>query len=729
MSPEHARGLALDKRSDIWAFGCVLYEMLTARPAFSGHTLSELREAILAREPDWTRLPAATPPPVTRLLRRCLEKDRRRRLADAADARLEIDDAVHGPVDTNAVAPATALARRVGAGPIALALAAGGLLAAAGTWAIMRGGTEVPAPSSRFVIVPPAAQSLDVQDNDRNLALSPDGRHLVYRSGGSNSGGPLMLRPMDRLDAQPLAGVTNARGPFFSADGRWVAFFDRTEIRRIPLTGEPATTICKFDGFPRGGSWGDDNTIVFATNDETTGLLRVSAGGGTPVPLTTPDRAHQEKDHLFPSMLPGGRGVLFTIEGLAQNSPPLVAVLDLRTGQRHSLIPGASQAEYIAPPPGSGQSGYLVYAASGALRAVRFDLTRLQILGESAVAVDHLQMARTGAGNYAVARTGTLVYLPGEQAPPRSLVWVNREGREEPINAPPLTYAVPRLSPDGKRLVVEVRAQDHDLWLWDFALQKLSALTLGPWMDQSPVWTPNGRQIVFASNRGAAFNAYLQNADGTGPGSQLTAGSSSEYPTMITPDGMQVICNQLVNSQVGIVRLALKPAGPSRPDSLINTPFEEVDAQISPDGRYLAYQSNESGRFQVYVRPFPNVGAGHWQVTREGGSNPMWARNGTELFYLDGSTAMTAIPVQTAGDTFGAGNPKTLFDARMYTADGTRAYDVSSDASRFILIKDSATADSKLRGRIFSSSSTGSRTSNRNCPPPGRECELELAES
>jgi serine/threonine-protein kinase len=700
MSPEQARGLMLDKRTDIWAFGCVLYEMLTARPPFSGQTLSDVRDAILNREPDWTRLPEATPVPVARLLRRCLEKDRRRRLADAADARLEIDDALTRPLDAKGIAAANASRGRLLATPILLALAAGGFLAAAGTWAMLRAGSLAPAPISRFTIVPPPAQSLDVQDNDRNLALSPDGRHLVYRSGGSSSGGPLMLRALDRLDAQPLAGVTNARGPFFSFDGRSVAFFDRSAIRRMPLTGEPATTICTFaEFFPRGGSWGDDGTIVFATSDETTGLWRVSAAGGTPAPLTTPDPAHQEKDHLFPSMLPGGRGVLFTIEGLGQHAPLQVAVLDLRDGHRHTLIPGGSQAEYIAPPPGSGDYGYLTYAAAGALRAVRFDLSRLQIIGESTALVDHLQMAVTGAANYAVARNGTLVYLPGEQAPARSLVWVNREGREEHINAPPLTYAVPRLSPDGKRLVVEMRAQDHDLWLWDFAQQKLSPLTFGPWMDQSPVWTLNGRQIVFASNRAGAFNVYVQNADGTGPAQRLSVGPSSEYPTTITADGLRVICNQLVNSQVGIVRLALAsraPGEPSRPESLINTPFEEVGAQISPNGRYLAYQSNESGRFQVYVRPFPNVSAGHWQVTREGGSNPMWARNGAELFYLDGSTAMTAVPVQTEGETFEAGNPKTLFDARMYTADGTRAYDASPDGSRFILIKDSATADSKM---------------------------------
>jgi eukaryotic-like serine/threonine-protein kinase len=350
MSPEHLAGLAVDKRTDIWAFGCVLFEMLTGRAAFTGATLSEVRDAILDRDPDWSRLPAATPLPVVRLLHRCVVKDRKGRLADASDARLEIDDAINGTAHANVTGRANGAGRRGWVLAGGTGIAAGALIAAAATSAVMRDG-QAPRAISRFTIVPPAAQSLDVHDNDRNLALSPDGRYLVYRSGGSTNGGPLMLRVIDSLDAQPLAGVTNARGAFFSFDSRSVGFFDRTQIRRMPLTGEPATTICTFaDFFPRGATWGDDNTIVFATSDDATGLWRVPATGGTPVPLTTPDRSQQESDHLFPSMLPGGRGVLFTIAGLGSTRAPAVAVLDFQNGQRHTLIPGGSQAEYVGPP-------------------------------------------------------------------------------------------------------------------------------------------------------------------------------------------------------------------------------------------------------------------------------------------------------------------------------------------------------------------------------------------
>ena len=474
MSPEQARGLPLDRRTDIWAFGCVLFEMLTARRAFTGRESRDHADGAVNRAPDWSRLPVATPAAVRRLMRRCLEEDPKRRLADAADARLEIDDASSGAPEHLDPGPRP-IARW---GPSALAVVFTALIASAVTWAIVTPHAPRPAQPTWFAIVPPPAQSLDVQDNDRNLALSPDGRYLVYRSGGTNNGGPLMLRSMDRLDAQPMAGVTNARNPFFSSDGRWVGFFDRREIKRISLTGDPATTLCTFEGFPRGASWGDDNTIVFATADEATGLRRVPASGGESTELTTPDPARQERDHLFPAVLPGARGVLFTITALGQKLQTEVAVLDLRTGQRRTLIPGASQAEYIAPPAGSGEMGYLLYAAAGALRAVHFDLDRLAggrriDRGRRAPADGHHRRRQ-------LRRRRSARCKHSRQSRPRRAAGLGVAGRTGRAHQCAAAHG-------GAALVARWRTrgdrsadQDHDLWIRDFARQKLEALTFDP---------------------------------------------------------------------------------------------------------------------------------------------------------------------------------------------------------------------------------------------------------
>ncbi|MEO6237376.1 MAG: protein kinase [Vicinamibacterales bacterium] len=700
MSPEQTRGDSLDRRTDVWAFGCVVYELLTARRAFPGDTPLDVSAAVLGREPDWTCLPRATPDPIVRLLKRCLAKDRRRRLADAADARLEIDEAL-APSSGEAQRASPDAIRRHGPAGVGLGLAAGAAVAMLATWIVMRPGLDATFPVSRFVIVPPPTQSIDPQDNDRNIAISPDGRQVAYRWGGTTSGGPLMVRPIDSLDARPLDGVTTARGPFFSPDSHWLAFFERNEIRKMSLGGEPPISVCRFKGFPRGASWGDDGSIVFATDDSGTGLLRVSASGGEPAVLTMPDVAAHEQDHLLPSLLPGSRAVLFTVTTAGPRARSDVAVLDLATGQRHRLITDATQAEYVPPRSGSGDEGHLIYAAGGALRAVRFDLATLHVTGDSTMVVDRIQMANNGAASYGVAGHGTLVYLPGDRPQPRSLVWVNRQGVEEAIDAPKHAYAVPRLSVDGRRVAVERREQDNDLWMWDFTLHQLSPLTFGAGLDQSPVWTPDGKRLVFTSNRTGSFRIYSQNVDGRGPLSLLSGETRAQFPTAITSDGSSILSNEMAGGHVGIT-LTLPAGNPerSRTASLIDTMADEVAAQISPDGHYVAYQSNESGRFEVYVRPFPNVSDGRWQVSLDGGSDPVWGRERAELYYLDGASAMTVVPVTTAGGTFGAGNPQKLFDARSYSADGARGYDVSADGRRFIFVKDAGAPESRLPGHL-----------------------------
>ena len=549
MSPEQARGQPVDKRTDIWAFGCVLYEMLTGRIAFAGETSSDTLAQVLTRDPDWTALPPATPPLILRVLRRCLEKDRTRRLADMADARLDIDDAMASPA-AQTLAIAAERPRRVTPVTIA-ALAGGAAIAALVVWTLMRPAPVAPPLPVRFAIVPPAEPPFNVSGSDRDLTVSPDGRHLVYRAGGDPFfGSPLlMVRTTDQLDAHQLS-VMGALGVFSSPDSRWIGFFTTTALKKVSITGGPAITLCQISGAPLGASWGDDNTIVFATNTPSTGLWRVSADGGEPTVLTTPDAAQHEGNHAFPSVLPGGRGVLFTITAAGQANNAQVVVLDLTTGRRKTLVRGGSQAEYVDPSVGTGQAGYLIYAAAGTLRAVRFDPARLEVLGDPVTVVEHVLMKPTGAADYAVSRQGTLLYVPGGvgvQTTLRSLVWVDRKGHEEPIKAPLRDYGPLRISPDGTRVVLEILDPNNThIWILDLVREQLRRLTSGPGNHGLPLWTRDGRRIIFNSDRvrSGVRNLYSQAADGTGTVDRLTTSANSQFLASITPDGTAVVASR-----------------------------------------------------------------------------------------------------------------------------------------------------------------------------------------
>ena len=699
MSPEQARGRAVDKRADIWAFGSVLFEMLTGRRAFAGDDASEVLTSVLTKEPDWARLPATLSPALGTYIRRCLHKDPRQRIHDIADVRLALEGAFETAAPQTAT-PSAAPRRRI------LVSAGMGILVAVvsalATSALMRR-TPAPLQPVRFALVPTGAQALAINGNDRDLVLSDDGTHLVYVAGPEAQ---LMVRPIDALNAVPLRGIAGVRNPFLSPDGRWVGFFTDTdgELRKVAIAGGPPVPLCRIVGGPRGGSWGADDTIIFATSEPDTGLFRVAAAGGTATVLTTPDRAHGEGDHLFPSFLPNGRGVLFTITSSRGGTESAqVVVRDLTTGQTKTLIRGGSQAEYVGPAAsstswgraGSGQAGYLVYAAAGTLRAVRFDPVTFAAGIDPVPVVESVMTLPNGAAEFSISRTGALVHVPAEAVTgaARSLVWVTRQGHEEPIAAaPPRTYAKPRLSPDGTRVALDIRDQQNDIWIWDLARRTLTRLTAAPTAEESPVWTPDSRRVIFASSRGGVANLYRQAANNTGTVERLTTSPNVQAPMSISPDGTRLIIRETVpKTGVDLRVLRLDPSTPlgtpSWPtESLVQTTFAEENGELSPDGRWLAYQSNESGRNEISVRPFPNVDAGHWTISIGGGTRPRWARNGTELFYLSGTGAMTRVPIDT-GPTFSAGTPTRLFDTRYYTGDTGRTYDVSSDGQRFLMIK------------------------------------------
>ncbi len=685
MSPEQARGRAADKRSDIWAFGCVLFEMLSGTRAFDGENVADVIAAVMRGEPDWSLLPSHVPPYVRALVERCLEKDRKARLGDFAVVRYIMTEGEAARTPVAGVGAAAGAAGALRLRPIVL-VAAGLAIAAvatAATWLATRPQPELRR-LARFGMTPTA--NLGGPPPDRNLVISPDGTHVVYI--GTN--GDLLVRALDQLDAVAVPGVTNARSPFISPDSQWIGYFTTAgEMRKVSIGGGAPITLCRFAGPPRGGTWGSDGTIVFATADPATGLLAVPAAGGEPKVLTKPDAAHGEGDHILPSMLPGDRAVLYTITPEGPVSSAQIAVLDLDSNQHRVLIRGGSQSEYVS-------SGHLVYGAAGTLRAVRFDLRRLEVANDPIPVVDNVAMGASGAANFSIARTGTLVYAPGGGAEGNSLVWLDRQGHEEMIPAPPRAYSLARISPDGSRVALEIRDQELDIWIWEFARQTLTRLTVDAALDSNPLWTPDGRRVIFASGRDGQMNVFWQPADGIGPAERLTKSLNLQLPQSMTPEGSRLVFRETTatTSATDLGLLTLDAKRELQP--LLQAPMSQLNAEVSPDGRWLAYQSDESGRPEIYVRPFPNVNDGRWQISTSGGTRPLWARSGRELFYLNISTMlMSAAITATTTTTFGVATAVKLFDTRILNPLAHRAYDVSPDGKRFLLIKPARDPDSR----------------------------------
>lgn len=688
MSAEQARGRTADKRADVWAFGCVLYEMLTGKRAFDGADVSEVLAGVIKSEPAWTELPADLPPVLRVFLRRCLEKDPKRRIHDIADVRL----ALEGAFDVPAAAPPASLPARARTGwpkmvGVGVGAAAAGVLATAlFLWATS---DTAPPPLLRFSATPSAPLRLARGDTFApDLAITPDGRRIVYVVGDSAATQQLYVRALDRLDGEALRGITGARSPFVSPDGNWVGFFDGAGLKKVAINGGPAITLCSVRGAPRGANWVDEETIIFATADNRTGLMRVSASGGEPETLTQPQAEKGELDHILPDILPGGRAVLFTIvprTGPVENSQ--IAVLDLATREQKVLIRGGSHPRYIP-------SGHIVYGVAGTLRAVAFDPDRLEVRGDPAPVVERVLMKSTGATDFAVSPAGALIYASGDSSTlgvERALVWVDRQGREEPVGAPPRAYAYPRISPDGTRAALDIRDQENDIWVWDFMRRTLTRLTFDPGLNRGAAWTPDGRRLAFSAQRDGAETIYWQAADGTGSAERLTEGSMVQVPKAFLPDGKRLLFMQpdAPPYDIGIVTLD----GQRKVELLLKASFNESDPEISPDGRWLAYESNESRQLEIYVRPFPDINGGRWQISVGGGSRPVWARNGRELFYYVVPGKVMAVPIQS-GSSFTAGNPQVLFEGPYLSPQDGRTYDVSPDGRRFLMIKDARPAAS-----------------------------------
>jgi serine/threonine protein kinase/WD40 repeat protein len=689
MSPEQAKGRAADKRSDVWAFGCVLYEMFTGHRAFEGEDVSDTLAAVLRSEPDWSTLPTAVPPAIRVLLQRCLQKDRRQRVAEVSTALFLLNESerLHAPdpagpssVAIGASVSRHAMWRRVAIGST-ITLVVGSAVTGALVWFSMRPSAP---PLVRFSITPSGTAAVALTNNTREVAITLDGTRIVY---GGN-GGALFVRALDQLEPTPLTGLGIARDPFISPNGEWVGFFDlRAALKKVAITGGPAVTLCRVTGQPRGATWGPDGTIIFST-DAIGGLQRVSAEGGEPTVLTRISRERGESGHLWPEFLPGGSAVLFTITSMTggiENAQ--VAVIDLRTGTQKILVRDGSNAHYVP-------SGHLVYAAEGTLRAVAFDINRVETTGPAIPVLPRVvTKTNTGGADFAVARNGTLVYVPsdgrGSLGERRTLVWVDRQGHEEPIKAPARSYISARISPDDTRVALGVADQDGDIHIWDLVRGTLTRLTFGPRQDLSPVWTPDGHRIVFASDRAGVFNLFWRAADGTGAEERLTESPNPQRPSAISPGAEpQVIFDE--NTSNGFDIMALTLDKDRRVQPLVKTRLTVRNGEVSPDGHWLAYESAESGpRLEIYVRPFPDVNSGHWQVSAEGGRQPVWGRKGQELVYVALSGALMSVPLEHA-PAWKAGPPTKLFEnAFAWSLPGTaiRSYDVSHDGRRFLALK------------------------------------------
>ena len=670
MSPEQAKGKAADKRTDIWAFGCVLYEMLTGQAAFQGEDVTEILAAVVKAGVNLDLLPANIHPRVREALTRCLQKDVRRRYPDIADARYEIEKTLADP-DGLFVQPGTTAKAQTRYKTLLPWITAfiGMVIVGFVVWYLR---TPEPRQVTRFYCELPKDQQFGDLD-ERSLAVSPDGRLLVYKT---NAG--LYLRSMDELNARPVPGTAGAMAPFFSPDGKWVGYVSENQLKKIAISGGAPTILT---GISATGSfsWGADDAIVYSQVGK--GIMRVSANGGVPEAIIK-----EEKIALVsPQLLPDGKSVLFTRIGAM---PYKTIVQSLKSGERKELFAGDS-ARYLP-------TGHIVYAVENDLFVSAFDLDRLEAIGGPVPLVKGVLRAG-GPPQYDVSDSGTLIYITGTSAttPESTLVWVDRKGKEERIAAKPDAYLNPKMSPDGAQLALTVYRMGNqaDVWIWDLNREVMTRLTMDPAENVCPLWTPDGKRIAFTSDREGEHRIYWKAADGTGKEELLgSPGGTTTCSSSWSGNGKSLLAT-VTNPSRGSLDIGLLHLGGDRKwDLLLQEKYNEVQPQVSPDGRWIAYTSDESGQLEVYIRSFPEVDSGgRRQVSRNGGESPIWSRDGRELFYRNGDAVM-AVQVMT-GLNFGLSTPTELFRGAYTTFSTTldqfepNPWDISSDGKRFLMIK------------------------------------------
>ncbi|MGH9410559.1 MAG: protein kinase domain-containing protein [Vicinamibacterales bacterium] len=707
MSPEQARGKVVDRRADIWAFGCVVYELLSSRRAFPGDHTADVLASVLKGDAHWEALPSDLPAPLRRLLRRCLEKDPKKRLSAIGDARLELDEAASGQSDSSATAAPVQVAvvpplwRRA----LPWAVVAGALTIALVLALVLRSPwTTAPAPTPRKLLASIGADASLPTNTGPSVILSPDGTTLAFvaQLGGATR---LFVRKLDQLEAVALAGADGAADPFFSPDGQWIAFFADGSLKKVSATGGEAVTLCEAPS-GRGGTWADDDTIIFAPAS-LSALLRVPAAGGTPAPFAT--LSEGAVTQRWPQALPGGAGVLFT-EGSSRITlvdTGNIVVVPRQGGAPKIVVRGGSFSRYLPSGPASPtrdprDGGYLVYMKGSTLFGIRFDLSRLEVVGQAVQVLQGVSaFPTTGGAQLAFASDGTLVYVPGGvSSPTHAIDWTTRDGKTSVLRAAKADWANPRLSPDGQKLAMDISdGTQRDIWVYEWARDTLTQVTFDPSDDGFPVWTPDGKRIVFASDRAkqGVANVYWVKADGTGAVSRLTDSPVPQYPTSWHPSGQFLIFEQLTAGPTGWDLMIVPMEGdtahgwtPGKPRVFLATAAAEFQPMFSPDGRWMAYASNAAGSnsntYDVYVRAFPGPG-GPWRISTASGVFPLWSPTAHELLFtssFSGGQVLFA-PYTVVGDSFQADKPQVWTPTGVVGLGTNSPYDIHPDSKRLAL--------------------------------------------
>ena len=682
MAPEQAKGRGADKGSDVWAFGCVLYEMLTGRRAFEGEDLSDTLAAVLRGEPDWAQLPPAAPPALIRLLRRMLERDRRRRIADVAVVAYVLEE-----LRTGADAGTAPVRRRL---HVMLAAAAAVVVAAvAGSVVAWNAAPSPPAPVVRFDVTPAQETPLSVGPAGANMAISPDSTKLVYHIVQVGTS-VLELRRLDRGESQSLPSTEAAVHPAFSPDSSTIAFVRDGKLHALPLDAKGAVTVCDVQNV-FGVSWAQADTIVYAQTGQNGGLYRVRSTGGRPEAFAVPDRKAGEQEYVDPEMLPDGSAVLFTVIPRTAAQVRLT-VRSLRTGEQKTLIEGASSARYLS-------TGHIAYVQGGALMVSGFDASALALTGAAIQVLDGLATKGNITSNFSVSRNGALAYIPGSAITYVSqFIWMDRNGRSSTPAVPEmLDYPrYPRLAGDGRRLAATLGpANGGNIWVYDLggATQALKLTFTAH--NIRPMWSPDGRRIAFESTRdGLARNLFVLPSDASvSEAERIVANERNKGARAWSPDGsvlMYMESGDETRTDLWLYDFAQKKSGP-----WLQTPFNEDEPSFSPDGRWVAYVTDQTGQSEVWVRPFPGPGA-PVRVSNAGGHDPVWARNGKELFYQEGVKLMSA-EVSAMAPALQLRAPRLLFAGGFISwqpnAPGT--YDVAADG-RFLMIAPSSAESQRV---------------------------------